>query len=135
MYLSDRARRAVLWAACWKKGRRCLFNILTFKLCAQSTISEKPVSHTHFCQATVSNIVESPAMSRKEGSGFCCTKEHLPIRSGSRGGAKSASLAMRGGLGKHSEDLKEFFPYHLKLVFHCFILISCKKNNFLPTKA
>lgn len=37
-YLSDRAWRAVLWAACWKKGQRCLFNILTFKLCAQSTL-------------------------------------------------------------------------------------------------
>lgn len=29
MYLSDRAWRAVLWAACWKEGQRCLFNILT----------------------------------------------------------------------------------------------------------
>lgn len=44
-YLSDRAWRAVLWAAWWKKGQRCLFNILTFKLCAQSTLKKPRVTH------------------------------------------------------------------------------------------
>lgn len=41
MYLSDRTRRADLCAACWKKGQRCLFYILTLKLRAQSTLQKK----------------------------------------------------------------------------------------------
>lgn len=50
-YLSDRVWRAVLWAACWKKGQRCLFNILAFKLCAQSILKKKnPVSPTFFAK-------------------------------------------------------------------------------------
>lgn len=64
-YLSDRVWRAVLWAACWKKGQRCLFNILAFKLCAQSILKKKKPCVTHiFCQVakyeTTSNIVENP---------------------------------------------------------------------------
>lgn len=55
MYLSDRTRRADLCAACWKKGQRCLFYILTLKLRAQSTLQKKKVKkmhYTHFCHVS-----------------------------------------------------------------------------------
>lgn len=44
-YLSDRTWSAVPWAAWWKKGQRCLFNILTSKLRGQSALKKTRVTH------------------------------------------------------------------------------------------